>query len=343
MQNTDSESLVFLLCQDRELSTTFPSIEKNLLTPLSAGLGLFGTKSGQSEGIQYEMDWARPEPEDWAMELMATGVDLEAWVHAANIHPQFLPGIPIPGSPPPPAPGKGSGAIIFFWRYLLGKKLLAELNGLKAEWFAITRSDFLWRLPHPPLENLDPSQVYFLDGERYGGVSDRHVLFHRDLAEPVLTVCHDLFEETRQVVSRYGHLDFINPEVFLFHEWSRLGVMERAVFLPYPCFSVRSEGAPSKGQYGLYNRDLGMYVKYGDEELQSRVFSFFLRNPSSWGRFPAGGPPLGLVIGRAVWRSVLTYSRQKKWIRYRSRFARIWLRKLVRRMVRRLKGTGEEN
>ena len=57
------------------------------------------------------------------------------------------------------------------------------LNGLKQDdivdrydRFVITRSDFVWSCPHPPLSILDRDAIWLPDGENYDGVVDRHLI-----------------------------------------------------------------------------------------------------------------------------------------------------------------------
>ena len=302
LKSPRERGLVILLCQDRELDKTFGSLNKNLLGPLNADLALFGTESEASRGIDYAHKWSYPEPSDWTQEILNVGISAEWLGRLAALHPSFLGGIHLGTQTSHAGQKTGSGAIILFWRYLLGKTLSESRELDDYDWFVITRSDFTWASPFPPIENFDPHKIYFLDGEKYGGVSDRFILFHRNSLSSVVAICDELFETPERVYERLRNLSSINPEVFLSVEWGNLGVMERACFLPYIAFSIRSASGTSRWQMGSWNDKLGFFVKYRNEYRQAKSFAKFIRKPNHWGRFPQGFPSLRLLAATVLFR-----------------------------------------
>ena len=70
---------------------------------------------------------------------------------------------------------KSFGIRIFLHWFLL--KNLKEQNLInKYDKFIITRSDFIFKLPHPQIDLFDDKYIWFPDGEHYRGLSDRHVV-----------------------------------------------------------------------------------------------------------------------------------------------------------------------
>ena len=288
------KTLVVLIGQDRELSRTHPSLERNLLTPFQADLAFFGSKAETEPNFSFDYDWTQPEPEDWFQEIVNTGLnprDIEAY---QELHPQFFSGVGNTGY-------RGNGAIVHYWRYKLGKFLLPKLRELPHEWFVITRSDFLWTTPFPPIKNFAPERVYFLDGEHYSGVEDRFILFHKNWAENVLGVCTDLFERPEKSLGRLQNLDFLNAEVFLHSEWSRNGVMEKARFIPYLGFLIRTPSTSTNRPNGVFDSCEGVFVKYPSEKRQATHYSRFIRRSEQWGEFPRRRPRAEALAAFTTW------------------------------------------
>ena len=77
-----------------------------------------------------------------------------------------------------PQPSKSS--ILPFCRWLLLHHLRAEGILDCYDRFVITRSDFVWLCPHPPLVILDRRAIWVPNGQDWGGVNDRHLVASRD-------------------------------------------------------------------------------------------------------------------------------------------------------------------
>merc|ERR1711879_355066 len=62
-------------------------------------------------------------------------------------------------------------------------------RGRPYEWVIISRTDFRWMAPHPPLELLtDEDAVYIPSGSDWeGGINDRHVVMRRRFAEAYMS------------------------------------------------------------------------------------------------------------------------------------------------------------
>ena len=95
-------------------------------------------------------------------------------------------------------------SLLFFCRWLLLQGLKQDDVLDRYDRFVITRSDFVWLCPHPPLSVLDRSAIWFPNGEHWGGLNDRHLVVSRtdvvnclDLIEDILLEPNQLYEELK--------------------------------------------------------------------------------------------------------------------------------------------------
>ena len=68
----------------------------------------------------------------------------------------------------------------------------------------ITRSDFVWLCPHPPLSVLDRGAIWFPNGEHYGGLNDRHLVASRADVVDCLNVIEDILLHPTQLYESIG-------------------------------------------------------------------------------------------------------------------------------------------
>ena len=68
--------------------------------------------------------------------------------------------------------------------------------------FVVTRSDFVWLCPHPPLSILDPRSLWIPDGEHYGGVTNRHLVVSREDLIPAVSLIEDILLRPEESLRR---------------------------------------------------------------------------------------------------------------------------------------------
>jgi hypothetical protein len=92
----------------------------------------------------------------------------------------------IKGYPP------SSAGILIFFRWFLLKSLVD--NGLlnKYDRFIITRSDYIYQLPHPKVELMNENYIWIPNCEYYGGYTDRHVVLSKNNVEPYLNILNNM-------------------------------------------------------------------------------------------------------------------------------------------------------
>jgi hypothetical protein len=110
---------------------------------------------------------------DIAQQCLTGSAQLSEWRHILQVKGEWLGGIASPNAQ------VGSAAILIYFRWLLLHQLVTEDMISQYDRFIVTRSDFFWPCPHPPLSLLSQKYIWFPDGEFYGGLTDRHVVVSR--------------------------------------------------------------------------------------------------------------------------------------------------------------------
>ena len=209
------KTLVILIGNARGGEETWQSMYKNLLKPFDADLALcFGESKEKSASLykKAKFIWEIPEYGNWR-DFYVTNFKPN-WDFFLNRHKfnnaSLMGGID---------DYNGSGAIIFAFRHYLLINKMSILN--QYDRIILTRSDFYYIDEHPylPLGNL-----YAVEGEEYGGVSDRHFIFDSKMSNQVLGVLNFLCsEENFNFLSKYQE-NSINPEtaLLLFFKYNKI-------------------------------------------------------------------------------------------------------------------------
>lgn len=191
----------------------------------------------------------------------------------------------------------GSGMLIFYrWLALIKMEQLGLLSQYRS--IIITRSDYFYVAPHPPLSKLRPGTIYVPNVEWWGGVTDRHTVLHARDAHRLLSLAELLVKmDSDKVIGKlrqmnFGHFDLksqfrnkpgINLEQALMRWYQHLGVSVKA-FPPvaFTVFDYNDTSNPSRWRVpnALHNSrsnvveytDAGeaLYPKYVGESDASR-------------------------------------------------------------------------
>lgn len=296
-----SKTLVIFTAQDRELKINLELLERNLLSPFQADIALCGVASSDSQGIVFARMWSRREPPSWREAMGDLGISEQQIDRMRALGPEFFAGVE--------ESDRGSAAIVFYWRHQLALALRDELDTMDYEWFVVTRSDMRWITPFPRIENFRSDRIYFLDGEHYGGISDRFCMFHRSIAREVLSIYSPLFLEPDKTLIdirgsalvRSRKFKKFNAEFYQKFELVRRGLYRRVRFIPYLGFAIRSQNSTSRWSYGEFDPNQAFFVKYPSERRQAKIYSKWIGASSDWGRFPRNLFVPRVILARSDW------------------------------------------
>jgi hypothetical protein len=135
----------------------------------------------------------------------------------------------------------------------------------KYDRFIITRSDFIYELPHPKLELMNENNIWIPDGEHYKGYTDRHVVLSKTNIEPYLNILNNLVFKSHEYFNKMKNKDDWNLEQLIKFNLEENKVLHLVKEFPYIMYSVRSENGSTRWSRGTYSRNLGYYIKYKTE------------------------------------------------------------------------------
>ncbi|WP_353861959.1 hypothetical protein [Azospirillum formosense] len=295
------KTLVCIINQTRGHELTWPTFERHVLHELDADLAVcIGIRPGYDETNPFYANaryrWTQAEPDDYAdlfddvAQRIGTTADWRILLPVPGI---WLGGIKASNVFP------GSSAIGYFYRWMLFQRLRDEGLLERYDRFVITRSDYYYLCPHPPVESLDPRFFWTPDGEDWGGVVDRHAVIGPEDMEAALNFLevilrdpqglHDRMRAILEHNCRLHECDWNwNPERCLRMELERLGVAHRLRRFPYGMFLIRGNSDTSTWSMGQFDPSLGGFVKYQGEYEAARNTAQRFRTRRDWEAFLTG-------------------------------------------------------
>ena len=182
------------------------------------------------------------------------------WREFLKVKNQFLGGVIDSHNQHP-----GSAGILIFFRWFLLKNLID--NGLinKYERFIITRSDFIYQLPHPKVEDMNDNCIWFPDCEHYGGYTDRHIVLSKNNIESYLNILNNLVLKSNEYFMKMKNKNDWNLEQLIKFHLEQNNVSHLVKEFPYIMYSVRNINGTTRWSNGYYSNTLGYYIKYQSE------------------------------------------------------------------------------
>lgn len=188
------------------------------------------------------------------------------WREFLKVKDQFLGGINDSHNQHP-----GSAGILIFFRWFLLKNLIDNDLINKYDRFIITRSDFMYQLPHPKVEDMNDNCIWIPDCEHYGGYTDRHVVLSKNNIESYLNILNNLVLRSNEYFIKMIHNTWNLEQLIKFH-LEQNNVLHLVKEIPYIMYSVRSINGTTRWSQGYYNEELGYYIKYSNEYDRSSYY-----------------------------------------------------------------------
>jgi hypothetical protein len=170
----------------------------------------------------------------------------------------------------------GTGALLIYNRWFLLQKILKNKLLKKYDRFIITRSDFVWNIHHPRMENLSPEYIWIPNGEKYGGYTDRHAVLSKEnlydylnLIEPILLKPDELYEIMKSKNNW-------NLERYIKLYLKLKGYSQKVKLFPYLMYSVRNSKIKTIFRPGTYSFKHRYFIKYFKEYLSSMIMFYVI-------------------------------------------------------------------
>ena len=189
------------------------------------------------------------------------------WREFLKIKDQFLGGIKDNNNQHP-----GSAGILIFFRWFLLKNLIENDLINKYDRFIITRSDFIYQLPHPNLELMNENFIWIPDCEHYKGYTDRHVVLSKTNIESYLNILNNFVLKSNDYFIKMKNYNEWNLEQLIRFHLEQNNVLNIVKEFPYVMYSVRNMNGSTRWSKGNYSNKLGYYIKYQSEYDKSTYY-----------------------------------------------------------------------
>lgn len=283
--------LVCVLPTTRAHQLTFPSFKRLVLDELNADLAV-------ALAIDEEYDYGNPfwqhakyrwtapsfkgdygEAYDLAQRWLCQEQSIPApdWRSMLRIKGYWQGGIRSP------EPEQSASALLPFGRWLLLHGLQQDEIIDRYDRFVITRADFVWLGPHPPLSILDRAAIWVPSGEDWYGLNDRHLVVSRDDVVNCLNMIEDVLLRPIELYEEMKHRPRWNDEQFLAHHLGRKGLLHKVKRFPYVMYTARelNDDGPT-WSWGYYEPAVGHYVKYKNEFRAASSYATIIHSRADW-------------------------------------------------------------
>jgi hypothetical protein len=283
--------LVCLLGSTRAHQLTFPRFKQRVLDELNADLALALVGENYDYANPFwkhaKYLWTAPffsdfgEAFDLAQRRLCQERKLAAphWRIMLGINGAWQGGI----QSPDPQPGHAS--LEFYCRWLLLQSLKQDDILDRYDRFVITRSDFVWLCPHPPLSILDSDNIWVPNDEHYGGLNPRHLVVSRADVVNCLNLIEDILLEPLQLYQELKGraAEENNIESFLANHLRRKGLFDKVKTFPYVMYLARQVGDNSRTwSSGRYEPAVGHYIKYEAEFRTASAYATVIKSCADW-------------------------------------------------------------
>lgn len=238
----------------------------------------YGVKRAEKENPEeYVLDYGI---NTYKLRTPYTKPPVESWRRYLKIKNQFMGGIVDAENQ-----HHGSAAILIFFRWFLWRKLVESGAADKYDRFVITRSDYIWRLEHPALENLPADKIWVPNCETYNGITDRHTVVPRALMRDYCGILSAMLKvgfvadgdgaipKEADYYEKMSAIGNFNLEKLILFHLEQCGLADSVAFFPYVMFTIRPLDVQSRWGTGfVFHEGLQSYIKYISEDRCSQEY-----------------------------------------------------------------------
>lgn len=175
----------------------------------------------------------------------------------------------------------GACGILIYFRHFLMKKLIENNLIDLYDRFIITRSDFMYNLPHPKLELLNPEYIWIPDDEHFGGYTDRHVILSKSNIISYLNIFENIVIKSNTYYNNLNNFfKFGNIEELIKFNLIQNNVNHLVKHFPYVMYAIRGikiDGKRNWWKLGDILQD-NYYIKYQTEYLKSIFYKKYYQS-----------------------------------------------------------------
>jgi len=276
------KTLVCIIGQAREDKYVWDNWKQYLLGPLNADLAVCISDAGIDlsnnlfiENSTYQ--WIVNEPTDWIAAFddeSRRHYNNDSWKDLLSVPDNWIS--PLNGS-------RGAGGILIFFRWLLLENL--ELSNIFDEYdrVIVTRSDYMFTCPHPPMELLDKKYVWVPNGEHYGGITDRYAVLSKENYRGYLNIFKRMCCDTQDMLNFWSTVPCHQnlEQAVRYTVLSELGEDSVREF-PFIMYSIRTEGTETRWAPGYWNDELQCYIKYPTEHALAKQMETIYKTTEDW-------------------------------------------------------------
>jgi len=133
---------------------------------------------------------------------------------------------------------QGSGGISIFFRWFLLKNLIDNDLINMYDRFIITRSEFIYQIPHPKVELMNEKYIWIPDCEHCGGYTDKHVVLSKNNIESYLNILNNFVVRSNDYFIKMKKYDYWNLEKLIKFHLQQNNVIHLVKEFPYVMFGV---------------------------------------------------------------------------------------------------------
>jgi hypothetical protein len=159
----------------------------------------------------------------------------------------------------------GSAGILIFFRWFLLQNMIKHDLINTYDRFIITRSDFMYQLPHPKVDLMDEKLIWIPDGEHYGGLTDRHVVLGRQNFAGYLDIFNNMVLRSNDYFMKMKMKSDWNLERVIKFHLAQNNLLQDVRNIPYIMYAVRNINGTTRWSHGHFSEKNGYYIKYHTE------------------------------------------------------------------------------